>query len=189
MENACLYKIIDDGEYIGEVNVYMQGIKIVFDGECVTDRQGPFRLAAVSGGKAAPVGVMIPDGEKFTFRRSYSKNTLSELGIGEIEEFILTGNDRREDGNCEEPAADTSGSWQEVTAPRRVFAEAEKSEICRGVKGGLKRMENNGEISFAVPLERERPFPAMPIFCFGTYMKICEKGYVVFCLKDGELIR
>jgi hypothetical protein len=188
MEYGGIIKIIDDGECVGEINVYMQGIKIVFEGECVTERQGPFRLAAVSGGRTIPVGVMLPDGGKFTFRRSFSKNMMSELGIGEIEEFLLVGNDRKDMADYREPAAE-AGGWQEAAEPWRLFADEELSEVCREVKGGLKRLEENGEISFAVPLERDRPFPAMPIFCFGTYMKIGEKGYVVFRLKNGELIR
>jgi hypothetical protein len=47
--------------------------------------------------------------------------------------------------------------------------------------------KEDGFTYLAVPIVRGRPFPAMPIFCFGSSRKINGKNYVVFKIKDGEL--
>jgi hypothetical protein len=188
MELCGTYRIYDDGEYIGDISVTMQGIRVILEGSCHTPRQGPFRLAVVSGSRVIPLGTMLPDNGLYVYKKSFSKNALVERGIDAIDEFTLFSEQyERNAGTAETP--DRNSSWQDVSEPWRLFRDPELSETCRAVSGGLMREESGGELSFAIPLQRDRPFPAMPIFCFGTFEKIQEKPYVVFRLKDGELVK
>ena len=83
------YQILDDGEYVGEILVYLQGLLTVFEGHCRTDREGPFRLALYSGGRTLILGVMLPDAEGYRFRKSFTKNALAELGLNDSGEFRI----------------------------------------------------------------------------------------------------
>lgn len=188
MDISGTYKILDDGEMVGEMTVYSQGMMTVFEGFCKPDREGPFRVAARSGGYLILLGVMLPDAGGYYIRRSFSKNAMTELGIREIDSFrlIYPETDKKLDAETDAPSAD---GWQDIAEPWHLFRDNELSEICRDVKGGRIRREENGDITFAVPLDRDAPFPAMPIFCFGTYKKIGNRSYVLFRLRDGVLIQ
>lgn len=187
------YKIFDDGEMVGEMTVYAQGMMTVFEGTCKPDREGPFRVAALSGGYLILLGVMLPTEDGYYIRRSFSKNAMAQLGIREISEFRLIypdGEENQDDEKTSIPDETVQGNgWQDAPEPWRLFKDQELSEVCRQVKGAKMRREEDGDISLAIPLERYAPFPAMPIFCFGTYEKIQNKSYVLFRLRDGVLIQ
>lgn len=184
-----VYKIFDDGEMVGEMTVYTQGMMTVFEGTCRPDREGPFRVAALSEDYLIMLGVMLPNEDGYYIRRSFSKNAMAELGINEISEFRLIYPEEEKKQVEEKKEAFREEGWQPVSEPWRLFRDEELAEVCRQVKGAKMKREENGDISLAVPLERNAPFPAMPIFCFGTYDKIANKPYVVFRLRDGVLIQ
>ncbi len=187
------YKIFDDGEMVGEMAVYAQGMMTVFEGTCKPDREGPFRVAALSDGYLIMLGVMLPNEGGYYIRRSFSKNAVTELGIKDISEFRLIYPEAEENQGSEKTSipvgAAPEDGWQDAPEPWRLFKDEELSETCRQIKGARMRREEDGDISLAVPLERNAPFPAMPIFCFGSYEKIENKSYVLFRLRDGILIQ
>lgn len=76
--------------------------------------------------------------------------------------------------------------WRKETEPERLFKDPDIKRACRDMTETL--VCKVGEITYlAVPIIRGRPFPALPIFCFGSSMKINGNNYVVFKIKDGEL--
>ncbi len=76
--------------------------------------------------------------------------------------------------------------WKRENEPERLFKDLELQRACRDMMDVLTKIDD-GYTYLAVPLVRGRPFPAMPIFCFGNSRKINGKNYVVFKIKDGEL--
>ena len=53
-----------------------------------------------------------------------------------------------------------------------------------GREGVLTRQEGDA-VFLAVPLDRDRPFSAMPIFCFGSPETISGRNWIVFRIMDG----
>ncbi len=83
-------------------------------------------------------------------------------------------------------AQDWEGGWEEERSPESLFRDPALQELGRalGREGVLSRRE--GETVFlAVPLDRGRPFAAMPIFCFGSPETINGRNWVVFRIMDG----
>jgi Asp-tRNA(Asn)/Glu-tRNA(Gln) amidotransferase C subunit len=87
-----------------------------------------------------------------------------------------------------EPAAvEYETGWMREDEPERLFKDRDIQKSCRDMTDTLIKVED-GYTYLAVPIVRGRPFPAMPIFCFGSSRKINGKNYVIFKIKDGELL-
>ena len=81
---------------------------------------------------------------------------------------------------------DWAGGWQEEREPARLFRDPALRELGRtlGREGVLTRQEGDA-VFLAVPLDRDRPFSAMPIFCFGSPETISGRNWIVFRIMDG----
>ena len=166
------YVIYDGDAPAGELEVTPWGGYFRFRALCRTGRRGVFRLVAECGGRLLPLGVMAPSGSGFGLERRFSPGALRSMGLERIDRCRL--------------AQDWDGGWQEEREPERLFRDPELRELGRslGREGVLSRRE--GETTFlAVPLERGRPFAAMPIFCFGAAETIGGKCWVVFRIVEG----
>ena len=164
---------IYDGEApAGELEVAPWGGYLRFRALCRTDRRGVFRLVAECGGRLLPLGVMTPSGSGFGLERRFSPAALRSMGLERIDRCRL--------------AQDREGGWQEEREPERLFRDPELKALGRALarEGVLSRREGEGTL-LAVPLERGRPFAAMPIFCFGAPETIGGKTWVVFRIMDG----
>ena len=167
------YVIYDGDAPAGELEVSPWGGYFRFRALCRTRRRGVFRLVAECGGRLLPLGVMAPSGSGFGLERRFSPAALRSMGLERIDRCRL--------------AQDWDGGWQEEREPERLFRDGELRELGKTLarEGVLTRRE--GETVFlAVPLERGRPFAAMPIFCFGAPETIGGKCWVVFRIVDGS---
>lgn len=107
--------------------------------------------------------------------------TFSDANVDEME-------DNTQKDISSERQNENEPDWQEESEPHALFADEELSEFSRGVEGAMKRQLSDGNILLAVPFKAGEPFPIMPIFCFGESMSISGNSYLVFRLKDGNLI-
>jgi len=80
-----------------------------------------------------------------------------------------------------------SNTWRHEVSPYRYFDDDVIENSLKNVKNALVS-ENDGTIRLAIPVSGSEPFPAMPIFCFGTFTEINGKSYMVFNLKGGKFI-
>lgn len=77
--------------------------------------------------------------------------------------------------------------WKSETEPGRFFSDSSISASCRGLEGCLSAGE--GDISMlAVPVSQDAPFPLIPVFLYGSGEMIGGREYVVFKIKNGELM-
>ena len=83
-------------------------------------------------------------------------------------------------------AQDWEGGWQGERDPERLFRDPELQALGRalGREGVLTRRDGEATL-LAVPLDRGRPFAAMPIFCFGAGEIINGRTWIVFRIMDG----
>ena len=165
--------VIYDGEApAGELEVTPWGGYFRFRALCRTGRRGVFRLVAECGGRLLPLGVMTPSGSGFGLERRFSPAALRSMGLERIDRCRL--------------AQDLDGGWQEERTPERLFRDPELQALGRelGKAGVLSRREGN-TVFLAVPLERGKPFAAMPIFCFGAAETIAGRKWIVFPIMDG----
>jgi hypothetical protein len=94
--------------------------------------------------------------------------------------------DKEEEVSPSEPEPAMVCDWQREPEPERLFKDPDIKRACMDMTDTL--VCRNGELTYlAVPIIRGRPFPALPIFCFGSSMKINGNNYVVFKIKDGVL--
>ncbi len=272
------YPITNNDMIIGELLVEPRGSMHRFRARCSAGLDGVFRLAVLSGGMLAPIGIMAPSGGGWSLEKTLSPAALRSMGITSIDGATLTGAEagmgavaaaascapapqidkqhlseaagwhEGKAAEAAEPAEEEAmeqamepaeeeaaaalpdnspesrqlykdeagrpdfappeviheipaaylpyGSpepggyeegWAEERGSERLFKDPEIKRICRDMTDTLIKTED-GAFYLAVPIIRGRPFPAMPIFCFGTSRKINGKNYVVFKIKDGELI-
>ncbi len=79
-----------DGQSVGSVTVFQNGLMTVFDSTCDNKSSDVLRLSGVSGGRTAALGVMIPDkAGTLRLKKSFSKNALTNLGLPDSATFYL----------------------------------------------------------------------------------------------------
>jgi hypothetical protein len=166
------YPIYDGEEQAGELEISPWGGYLRFRALCRSRRRGVFRLVAESGGRLMPLGVMTPSGSGFGLERRFSPAALRNMGLERIDRCRL--------------AQEWEEGWQEERSPEDLFRDPALQELGRalGREGVLTRREGEA-VLLAVPLDRGRPFAAMPIFCFGSPETINGRNWVVFRIMDG----
>ena len=150
------------------------------------------------------MGVMMPEGLNLVLGKRMTKSDMGALGICDTARFELmtqlpqedpapaaeaavTGNENTEIKIEQEQRNEGEDMWQTCANPSEIFTDEDISHACRNVQGSLTRRQEDIML-FAVPLRRDAPFPMMPVFCFGQWEKINGEEYVIFKVKNGQLI-
>jgi hypothetical protein len=211
------FNVTRNGLVYGVAAVTQNGLMTEIDFSGTAPDGKIYRLAAVCGGAYVPLGVAAPDDNgKLSFRRSYSKNALRDLGFSTPDAFalILSGEIPAPEPEPVPSPAPTPAVGDDVhivppspPAPERVVEDAdpyvktpffaplanpsslfsEPSGYCDGeLSGALARYED-GITYLAVPLDAGEPFPLLPVFCFGEPERIDGRDYLVFKLNNGIL--
>jgi len=77
--------------------------------------------------------------------------------------------------------------WAPVTDLSALFADPELQAASQSVTGAMIRRQRE-LTELAVPFTVGTPFPLMPIFCFGQSAEIDGSSYLVFQIKNGNLV-
>lgn len=192
MENICgAYPVNYADKCLGEVKIERLGIRFSICGSISgIDIEGPFRLAALSGGKTVPIGVMLPKGGGFGYAKLFSAAALVQLGIRDIAGFtIITDHPVTEEAEpMQTEAVSTAESeWANTAAPWQYFEEGEFRRVFSACGRALVRQD--GDVLYlAVPLVKDEEFPVMPVFCLGEVWKINDELHLVFKIHDGRLL-
>ena len=182
------YNITYKNEHVGIVLIKQIGIRYeIFAEVRFINCKTPFRLAAMCGNDCVPLGVMIPGGTGFSYRRTYTKSAFREFGFEKLTGFeIIFGTKRESDPQTKTTEVD-DGEWTAVAEPALLFDAGQFRRIFSVFDGCLVR--ESGEIKYlAIPLLKDKDFPVMPVFCLGEAWKISGKLYMVFKIKSGKLL-
>ena len=80
-----VYTVESGGTEVGQLTVSAQGLMTRFTCECVVATAEIMRLAVLCGDRYVLLGVLLPDGDRLRFIKSYSKNDLRQKGITAID--------------------------------------------------------------------------------------------------------
>ena len=192
----------------GRLKISRQGLLTCF--EC-TAPESPdiLRLAGDTGKAYAVIGVMMPENGDLHLKKYLTKNDLYIKKLDTVKRYVLIEStavypasepdfpkaEKPSPETEEDKAADAvktdekecSGSlWHSCSDPGSLFDDAEAARALSGADGVLTA-EKDGFVYIAVPVDPEKPFPAMPIFCFGNQGTIGGQEYLVFRTKNGQL--
>ena len=182
------YEVFYQGQSVGEVTLSQQGVYTLLSCTCGKVTGQITRLLCQNGQQTASVGVMMPEGTRLVLGKRLTRSDLTRLGLTPESTFLLSEGQRRETGAQTDPdPAPAEGMWAPCREPGTVFADPELQSACAGVRGALTRKQGD-ETLLAVPLGPDRPFPMMPVFCFGTCERIGGSTYLVIKKKNGKLI-
>jgi len=216
MEIYGKYSVYLDGSHVGHLTVSQVGLMTEFNCECILATSEVLRLAILCGDKYRVFGVMLPDGDRLRCIKRFSKNELTRMSIDSIDGCKLAragdsltpekpiaveaaveeeAESVPPEENAIEPAVaqetvvpeENKLLWQFEERPWELFADEEFRDICKNITGAL-RMTVEGVTLLAIPLVSGEPFPAMPIFCFGESLQIQGEDYLIFKIKNGELV-
>ncbi len=171
-----IYNIDYGGKQAGKLKVYAEGIKTVFSAE-TEFFPGVLRLAAVSKGSVVPIGVLSPSEKGLCLKKSFSRNSLEELGLTNIDKALILSGEQEEA---------KESKWSELPEPGAYFSDPDLKASCKGARGVL--ISKEGELAqLAFPLRKGVPFALMPAFCMGSPAVIDGKNYLIFKIKNGSL--
>ena len=188
------YKVTYDGMEAGQLEISKNGTYFVFTFTGSTFFSDILRLVCFCGETPVPIGIPVPDGSRLSLKKQISKSSLSALGLTAIDKCILVPASVKfsAEKKAEPASADTSpeveeAEWVDDYEPWLLFEDEELKSACLGLKGALK--QNCFDCTkLAVPVSTSEPFPMMPVFCFGEAQFINGRQYVVFVLKNGQLV-
>ena len=191
------YNVYYDGENVGTVLLSQQGIYTLLSCTCRKVTGKISRLICVSGDRRESIGVMMPEGTRLVLGKRLTKADIKALGLTPDSSFELYCGEHDRRGEEKEsrtpPDSEAQASrmqedaWQPCLNPPSVFKDPELGDVCKNVRGALIR-KNGSESLLAVPLRGDAPFPLMRVFCFGECERIDGRDYLVFTIKNGELV-
>ena len=191
------YDVFYEGAAVGSLEVSEKGLMVCFVCRCRKLETDIFRLICLSEGKPVSIGILSPEEAALTLKKQFSKNTLFQMGLTEIETCYLlpssleiSGPDHTErtgtKAGGKQEGRNFCAAWEPEEYPELLFHDEDLSQIASGIQSALK-LTYEGITFLAVPVSPYEPFPAMPIFCFGESLTIAGKDYIVFKIKNGKL--
>lgn len=189
----------------GRLEISHQGLLTCFD--CTApETRGVMRLAGDSGKSYEIIGVMMPESGGLHLKKYLTKNDLYIKKLDTVRRYVLidggavypetdkvspaeahTASSEDDEANAETCIEEHTGSlWHSCNSPGELFNDPDAALALSGAAGVLSA-EKDGFVYIAVPVDPEKPFPAMPIFCFGNQGTIGGREYLVFRTKDGQL--
>ena len=203
------FDVYIDESAAGTLKILKSGLLTCFECTAKADTDSVLRLAADVGGRYEVIGVMMPEDGALHLKKYFTKNDLYIKNLSDAKRYLLIEHDAEykpaeilRDDTPEEPVTaceapvmqeadapvqdEGSSLWQPCAYPEKLFNDAEAGAAIAGCSGVITS-EKDGFTFVAVPVDPGRPFPAMPVFFFGTQGRINDNDYLVFRLKDGQI--
>ena len=188
------YKVTYDGTEAGQLEISKNGIYFVFTFTGSTFFSDILRLVCFCGETPVPIGIPVPDGSRLSLKKQVSKSQLASQGLSTIDKCVLFPASVRfsSEKKSETAAVNTSpkaeeAEWIADYEPWLLFEDEDLKSACFALKGALKQSCFDCT-KLAVPVSSSEPFPMMPVFCFGEAQIINGRQYVVFVIKNGQLV-
>lgn len=173
---------------VGSVEVMCDGILTRVKCKAEYESHEVMRLAADVGDRFEIIGVMMPRKNGFGLDKCFTKNEIYRKNLENAAKYVLisenTVYEKENEETCEES---DQRVWVKCGDPASLFDDRESGAAISRC-GAVLKAEHDGLTYIAVPVSRENPFPALPIFYFGQREKLGDAEFLVFTLKDGQLI-
>lgn len=208
------FDVYIDGIPSGKLEIVKSGLLTCFECTADADPGEVLRLAADTGDKYETIGVMMPDGCGVHLKKYFTKNDLYIKNLGDAQKYVLIRNGEvypSDNPDCADAPSDfpdcaaaqcdgenaqsapepennggSSVLWTPCPAPEHLFNDQQAGEAIAGCPDVLTS-EKDGFTYVAVPVDPEKPFPAIPIFFFGSQGTYNGRDYLVFRLRDGQI--
>ena len=159
------FPILWKGSSVGELILEKEQLYTWFTVQCRVPEDGLWCAWVIGEKGTLRLGVLEPIGGQFVIRRRYSDRLTAPLGK------ILRGEVRS--------AFDEEKGWERVTEPDRQICDPWLRKQIRGRRDVLMRFDAE-HTYLAVPYDKEKPFPMLPLFCFAVIRVIQKQSYAVF---------
>ena len=180
------FEVYIDSSAVGAAEVVCDGLLTRIKCEVDYESDKVLRLAADVGDRYETIGVMMPRGKGFALEKCFTRNDIERKNLENAARYVLVSEnavyERKEE--CEES---DERVWVKCDDPAALFEDRELGAAISRC-GAVLKAECDGFTYIAVPAERENPFPALPIFYFGQREKLGGREFLVFTLKDGQLV-
>lgn len=159
------FPMLWDGRPVGELTLEKEPLYTWFTVQCRMPEEGLW-CAWVTGDQGElRLGILEPDGGCFGIRRRYSIRLTAPLGR------VLNGEVRL--------AFNEEAEWEQVLEPDRQICDPWLRKQIGGRRDVLMRFDAE-HTYLAVPYDKEKPFPMLPLFCFAVIRVIQKQSYAVF---------
>ena len=185
------FEVYIDDRAVGEVDISGDGLLTCFMCRAVYGGEEVLRLAADVGDSYETIGVMMPDGDGYSMKKSLTKNDIYLKKLDRAQKYVLISNSTpyKSAVNQELPEKEKTADvrvWTVCENPAEYFNDKEAGDAIARYGGALKA-ELDGCVYIAVPVKSNEDFPSLPIFYFGQRGKLGENEYLLFTLVDGML--
>lgn len=150
----------------GELTLEPEGLYTRFAARCRVP-EGLWYLWLIGDRGELRLGVLEPEDGSFALRRHCSTRTTAPLGT------VLRGEVRS--------ASREETDWEQVPEPER---QSSWLRQLRGQKEVWRRTEE-GRTYLAVPYDKEKTFPLVPLFCFARVRQVRGRTCAVFTFDSG----
>ena len=188
------YSVTYKGAKAGELRIFKNGTYFIFSFRSDVFYTDILRLICISGEVFIPIGIPIPDGNSLFLQKQFTRNYLSSIGISSIDSAVLLPASEKLPVKTAPAKNDliskdtgSNSEWTQEHEPWLLFNDEELKNACSNISGALRKDTPDSTL-LAVPISSSEPFPMMPIFCFGEAQFIDSKQYVVFTIKNGQLV-
>ena len=180
------FDVYIDDACVGEVETGEKGIRTYIKCSAKYESDGVMRLAADVGDRYEIIGVMMPQKDGFALEKTLTRNEMCEKNLENTLRYVLISeNAQYKESAQEECEAEDERVWVRCANPALLFEDVECGLALSRCEGVIKA-EKDGITYIAVPAVKD--FPALPIFYFGQRENLGGREYLVFSLKDGQLV-
>lgn len=172
---------------VGEIEITEEGIRTHIKCRARCDSNEILRLAADVDGRYECIGVMMPREKSLYLEKTFTKNDVFKKGLDKAARYVLVSENTQYEKKAEEKEEKDVRGWRNCADPMKYFDDIETGAALSRFEGILKA-EEDGVTYIAVPIDKEKAFPALPVFYFGQQEKLGGREFVVFTLKDGQLM-
>ncbi len=172
------FELYANGEVCGSVSVSRDGLFTAIEAAAKYSGDDIVRLAVFDGAEIKPLGVMMPEGGIYSFRKKYTKNDLNALSLSDAALFMLS------DGH-EKPPVRHDASWIKCDKPSVYFEDENAGRAVEACAGVLYKPEN-GLTYIAIPKSPEID-SREPVFYFAVEQSVNGQEYLILTLRDGKL--
>ena len=175
---------IDDAR-VGVVEAEEKGIRTCIRCRAKYECDDVLRLAADVGDRYEVIGIMMPENDGFFLEKTLTRNDICAKNLENTRRYVLISENAKYRESVEEHENIDERVWTLCPNPAALFADVECGMALSRCEGVLKA-EREGAVYLAVPVKKQ--LPALPIFYFGQRERLGDGEFLVFTLKDGQLV-
>lgn len=177
--------------HTGTVTAESEGSRIHLTATAPLLNDGIYKAFLIGDNEKLSIGIMMPNGNEMSAKRSVSEREFAALGSIQQGEAIMTV-----PFDPAAPLEDTSVSsvgqnsieddpdWLPEPYASHLFSDPSVAALWSGVQDCYKKIVSDGTLLAAV-LKDEAPFSPVPMFCLGVSQTVHGKSCIVFKINPA----